>query len=252
VNSEYVSAKKSENLTKATLEAEQIKYTAAYSAYNGALQANATAAGGQGGALIEQEDLDRLKSELTSATASYNKAQDAYIEAHENAGVKEQAHYDCQQEIIRLNREVGQAKAEAMALLRKLPEYKVFMKDVTECITVSYAKDEDGEIIKSTIRVSIAVDKKVANSEEFAKELAERVREELPPFIVEKVDYATAYCEHTNVLDEVEQINKKDLIMNPVKAGLIGGLLVLFVVCSIYLVKEKDAYVVTVTRNDED
>ena len=119
-------------------------------------------------------------------------------------------------------------------------------------IAVSYAKDEDGEIIKSTIRVSIAVDKKVANSEQFAKELAERVREELPPFIVEKVDYATAYCEHTNVLDEVEQINKKDLIMNPVKAGLIGGLVVLFVVCSIYLVKEKDAYVVTVTRDDED
>ncbi|MBQ3046516.1 MAG: hypothetical protein IJD54_00560 [Clostridia bacterium] len=253
-NSEYIIAKKNANLAKSTLEVEQAKYSAAYNAYNGALQANATAAsGGSGqGPLIEQDDLNQLKVELSTATKSYNNAQDAYVAAQENAGIKEQTHFDCQQQIISLNRELNFAKTDAMNLLRKQDEYKEFMKGVKKSITVSYAKNDKNEEIKSTVRVSIAVDKKIEDNEAFAVSLAEKVREQLPNFVVEKVDYATTYCELTNVLDEVEQVNKEETIKNVITIGLLAGFVTLLVACVVVAVKNKQEFVVLVPYDTEE
>ncbi|MBE5749335.1 MAG: hypothetical protein E7346_00530 [Clostridiales bacterium] len=243
---ELTVAKKATVTAKSSFDTEKADYDAARSEYNNALQANATAST----PIVSDEVMKALSDSLNEQKTKYNQAKVAYDNSVKETQRVESAYEVCKQEIINLNKEVRDAKSSAMALKRKQAAFNEEVKDAAKSITVSYA-DKNGEI-KSTIRVSIAVDKKIANSEEFAKKLAERVKQELPNFIVEKVDYATANCELTNVLDEVEQVNKKDLIMTPVKIGLIAGVVALVVACVVVAVKNKQEFVVLVPYDTEE
>ena len=258
-NAKYTAAKKETIVAKANLDIAQANYNAAYSAYTSALQANATAASGSGATAFEPIDLSPLSANVSKMSKLLSNddpnelgAQEKYKGALTSESIAESNYLGCQQLIIKLNREVLTAKTNAMALLRKQDEYKEFMKGVKKSITVSYAKNDKNEEIKSTVRVSIAVDKKIEDNEAFAVSLAEKVREQLPNFVVEKVDYATTYCELTNVLDEVEQVNKEETIKNVITIGLLAGVVTLLVACVVVAVKNKQEFVVLVPYDTEE
>ena len=238
-------AKKATIAAKSTFDTEKADYDAARQEYSNAVQANATALGSNNStAVVSPEEMAILSNSVSEQKVKYNEAKVAYdtaIKAEQSAENKNDL---CKQAIIDLSKEVREAKNDAMSLKRKQESFKGEVKKASKSIKVSYA-DEKG-VNKSTIRVSIAVDKEIENSEEFAKRLADLVRDQLPTFVVEKVDYSTANCELTNVLDEVEHINKKEIIVNTLTFGLIGGFLAGLIVCVVVALKNKEEYMVLV------
>lgn len=225
---------------KAAFEAEKDGYKTASDEYTSALQANATALGSGGQAIVSDEDLAELVDALDEQKGKYNLAKTAYENALNAESTAERDIAISKQAIATLNKEANAAKNEAMMLLRKQDSYKDVMKKVDKCITVSYA-DRTGAN-KSTVRVSIAV----KNDEAFAKDLIEKVQEQLPVYIVEKIDYSTANCDQVNVLAEVEQVNKNETLKNTLLFGLIGGFFATIVACGVVLMMDKEKYVVLI------
>ena len=230
---------------KAAFEAEKEAYKTASDEYTSALQANATAVGSGGQPIVADEDMAELADALNEQKVKYNLAKTAYENALTAEGTAESGFATSKQAIATLNKEASAAKNEAMALLRKQNSYKQTMKKVADCIEVSYA-DKTG-VNKATVRVSIAV----KNDEAFAKKLIENVQEQLPLYIVEKIDYSTAYCDQVNVLAEVEQVNAKETLKSTLLFGLLGGFFATLVACAVVLIMDKQKYVVLVPYETE-
>lgn len=233
------STKLSEKASSA-FELERLGYEAVCLEYSNALQSG-TVDLTEGSVFMNR--LNEQKRQYDEAKTYYN----ATVKAAINA---ENEYEDCLQEIIDLTKEVNEAKSDVISLKRKQASYNEDVKKIMDSIKVSFA-DGNGQS-KSTIRVSVAVNKKIDNSEEFAKKLTEMIKEELPNYVTDKIDFATANCDLVNVLDEVKNINQRKVIKNTVLFGVLGGVIAVIVASAVVLLKRKKEFVEIVSYNESD
>ncbi len=231
---------------RAAFEAEKEAYNTSSEEYMSALQANATAIGSGGQPIVSEEDMGVLADALGAQKESYNTAKTAYENALKAEETAERAFATSKQAIATLNKEASALKNDAMMLLRNKGSYKEEMKRIADCISISYA--DKTAVNKATIRVSIAV----KNDEDLAKKLIEKVQEQLPIYIIEKIDYNTAYCDQINVFAEVEQVNKNETLKSTILFGIIGGFFATLVACCVILVIDKQKYIVLVPYETEE
>ena len=235
-------AKKKTITAKSIFDIEQLDYNSILEEYKSVLQASDTI-----GSTI---DVAALKSALDTQKARYSTAKTNYDGAINKEIDTQEEYQTCQQNIINLSREIREAKDEAMTLKRKQDSFRKEVKEATKAINISYVQGESS--VKSIIRVSIAVDNSVADSEIFANKLSDMIKTEISGFIAEKVDYETTYCDLINVLDEVEQINENEVIVKTATFGISAAFIVALIVCAVYLIKYKQEYIVLVPYDKEN
>lgn len=227
-------------------ELEQLGYEAVCLEYSNALQANSAIPG-----TVDLSENGEFMTRLKAHKDSYDEAKQYYNETVKAGIIAENEYEDCMQDITELTKEVNAAKEKVISFKRNQASYSEYVKNTLKSIKVSYA-DKNGQT-KSTVRITIAVDKKTANSEEFAKNLAEIVKEELPIFVTEKIDFTTANCDLVNVLDQVEHTNKTNIIIFPVVFGMLLGIVTSCIVSAVMLAKRKEEFIVLVAYDkDED
>lgn len=188
---------------------------------------------------------------LVSAKAPDNEISKAKTEAEEALAAEKQAKLDfesAEQEMIVKQHEANQKNdnmqekvAAVLSVWRQSAVYVDYINTITDSVTYSFYNDKDMQagntdsLAKSFIYVNISV----ADSEETAKFIYERINEILPKFVETNMavpsGYAGTNCHRITRLDEVKQTGSDELFSGAIKYAVVLGLLAL-VLAAVFVV----------------
>ena len=185
--------------------------------------------------LFKQQEVKYLE-----ALEDFRRTQDELIVVYDEVS-------SLKEEISLMTKGVQQLKSKAIDLYSEHPTYQDFVEKSYECIIVTQVSNAQSS------QAIIMVEINVENDLDFANELLEKSKEQIPQLVVDTIGDGLAYCEEVDATKGIEQVNKNETLFSSILFGAVGAVLGLLISAFVVLIVDRKNYFVedTLVRIDD-